>query len=308
MKTVFGIDIGGTAVKFGLFDTEGKLLDFWKIPTNLTENGSRILEEAADELQKKEAAFGIAKDDVLGVGLAVPGSVMADGMVDGCTNLGWGKFPLADTFSKLCGRRVVAFNDATAAAAGEVWQGSGIGADSLLMVTVGTGIGAGVWLGGKPWSGAIGSSGEIGHICIEPQMEEACSCGNHGCLEQIASERGMVAFVQKALAAGQKSLLQEGCDAIEIFACAKQGDALACRCVARAAEALGRGIAAANTVCDAERIVLGGGVMQAGEVFLEQIREYYRRYAFHSQKHTPLVLAKLGNKAGIYGAARAVLC
>lgn len=310
MKYIFGIDIGGTTIKMGLFDEKGNLLDKWEIPTNTTQKGIHILPEITESLQKKMKEKNIAKEDILGAGLGVPGPVTADGVVNHCINLGWEKFSVAKELETLTGFSVKAANDANAAALGEIWQGSGKGYQSALLVTIGTGIGGGLVLNGKIHAGATGSGGEIGHICINPTETLPCSCGNYGCMEQYTSATGILRMAKQRLEeTDTPSVLRQkdSLTAKDILDEAKAGDGLSLHVVNTMADIMGRALAICCSVVDMELIILGGGVSRAGTFLLDKVQEYYRKYAFHTQKDTEFRLAVLGNDAGIYGAAHLMI-
>ena len=178
----FGVDIGGTTVKLGLFRTDGELLDKWEIPTRKEDGGSQILPDVAASIKEKLAEKGIDGADVQGIGVGVPGPVTPEGVVRKCVNLGWGVFNVQDTLSELTGYPVKAANDANVAALGEMWQGAGKGAESIVMVTLGTGIGGGVIIDGRIVAGATGAGGEIGHLPVNDKETLVCGCGKKGCL------------------------------------------------------------------------------------------------------------------------------
>ena len=310
MKYIFGIDIGGTTIKMGLFDKEGNLLDKWEIPTNTKQKGIHILPEVAESLQKKLEEKNIHKEDILGAGLGVPGPVTADGVVNHCINLGWEKFSVAKELEAMIGFSVKAANDANAAALGEIWQGSGKGYESVLLVTIGTGIGGGLVLNGKIHAGVTGSGGEIGHICVNPTETLPCSCGNYGCMEQYTSATGVLRMAKQRLTeTNTPSVLRqkEALTTKDVLDGAKTGDALSLGVVDTMADIMGRSLAICCSVADMELIILGGGVSKAGKFLLDKVQEYYKKYAFHTQKDTEFRLAVLGNDAGIYGAARLMI-
>ena len=309
-KYVFGVDIGGTTVKIGLFTAEGTMVDKWEITTRTDEGGKYILGDIAASIEDKLAEKQIDKSEVKGIGMGVPGPVKADGTVLRCVNLGWGIFNAADELSKIIGLPVKVGNDANMAALGEMWQGGGKGFSNIVMVTLGTGVGGGIILGGKMLSGVNGAGGEIGHANVDHHETESCNCGNRGCLEQYASATGIVRMAKKELAAsGENSVLR---DAEEISAKAvldafKENDPVAVATMEKVGEQLGGALAIICCVTDPETIVIGGGVSKAGQPLIDCIRKYYREYAFESCKDTPIVIATLGNDAGIYGAAKMVL-
>ena len=309
-KYVFGVDVGGTTVKLGYFTTEGELLDKWEIPTRKEDGGAYILSDIAESLKSRMVEKGISMDDVIGAGMGVPGPVRDDGTVIKCVNLGWGIFNAADELSKLLGVKVKVGNDANMAAFGEMWMGGGKGHNSIVMVTLGTGVGGGIILNGKMVAGVNGAGGEIGHMTMDTEETVVCGCGKCGCLEQYASATGIVRMAKKALAESDKESalrdIQE-LTAKDVFDAAKNGDGLALEQV----EELGRklGLAAAQIACvvDPEVFVIGGGVSRAGRIILDVTEKYFRKYAFHACRETKFELAALGNDGGIYGGARAVL-
>ena len=309
-KYVFGIDLGGTTVKLGLLSVEGELLDKWEIPTNTANGGATILQDIAAALRGKLNEKGIEKDEVLGAGMGVPGAVLEDRYVKPCVNLnGWGG-DVAGALSELCGFPVKAANDANAAALGEMWRGGGEGCDNVVFVTLGTGVGGGIIVGGELLTGVHGAAGELGHIKMNPHEQESCGCGKKGCLEQYASATGVVRVAKKLLAdSDAPSALREFADvsAKNVFDCAKAGDGMAQEVVDTFGRVLGRALACVSCVCDPEVFVIGGGVSAAGQIILDAVEKNFRTNAFPASENTRFALAKLGNDAGIYGAARLVI-
>jgi len=309
MKYVFGVDIGGTTVKLGFFDTEGNILEKWEIPTRKELGGKFILPDIAESITDKLLEKGITKEEVVGVGVGVPGPVDADGVVFKAVNLGWDIFSVSNTLGDLINLPVKAGNDANVAALGEMWKGGGKGHDDLVAVTLGTGVGGGIIVQGKLLAGATGAGGEIGHIHVEDNETDRCGCGKQGCLEQYGSATGIVRIANRVLAAtDEASVLRDGeltakavCDA------AKAKDAVAIKIMEQFGAYLGRGLAAIACVVNPEVFVIGGGVSKAGEMLFDYIRPHYEKYVFHGSKNTKFALATLGNDAGIVGAARLVL-
>ena len=308
-KYVFGVDVGGTTVKMGLFTVEGELLDKWEIKTRTEDGGKNVLPDIADSIKEVIESKKLAKEDVEGVGIGVPGPVKEDGTVLKCVNLGWGILNVEDELEKLIGYPVKAGNDANVAALGEMWQGGGKGHSNLVMVTLGTGVGGGIILNGKMLFGVNGAGGEIGHIHVTDSVDKPCNCGNTGCLEQVASATGVVYLANKKLAScDTPSVLRDGeVSAKSVFDAVKAGDAVA----QEIAEEFGRylGLACANIagVVDPQVFVIGGGVSKAGKILFDYIEKYYKKYAFPSCKDAKFALATLGNDAGIYGAAKLML-
>ena len=309
-KYGFGVDIGGTTIKLGLFQTDGKLLDKWEIPTRKENGGEAILPDVATAIDAKCQECGIDSADVQGVGVGVPGPVTPEGVVRKCVNLGWGVFNVEETLSKLTGFQVKAGNDANVAALGEMWQGAGSGAQNMVMVTLGTGVGGGVIVNGRVVAGATGAGGEIGHIPISDEEDLVCGCGKKGCLEQYASATGIVTLTKRTLEAHDEPSSLRGVKELtakEIFDAAKEGDDLALAVLEQFGEFLGKGLASVASVVNPEVFVIGGGVSKAGTIILEYVEKYFVPYAFHACRDAKFKLAELGNDAGIYGCVQMLL-
>lgn len=309
-KYVFGVDIGGTTVKIGLFSVDGELLSKWEITTRTDEGGKYILSDIAESIEDKLTEKLIDKGDVAGIGMGVPGPVKADGTVLRCVNLGWGVFNAAKELEKIIGLPVKAGNDANMAALGEMWQGGGKGYEDIVMVTLGTGVGGGIIIGGKMLSGVNGAGGEIGHIQVDPDETEVCGCGRKGCLEQYTSATGIVRSANIALNTSNKpSSLRnvQYISAKEVFDAAKKGDELASQLVENHGKCLGKALASIAATVDPEVFVIGGGVSKAGSIITDTTAKYFQENAFHACKDTKFALATLGNDAGMYGGACAIL-
>ncbi len=309
-KYVFGVDIGGTTVKIGLFSIEGELLDKWEITTRTDDGGAYILSDIAASIDSKMKEKEIAKEEVKGIGMGVPGPVKEDGTVVKCVNLGWGIFNAADELSELTGLSVKVGNDANMAALGEYWQGGGKDYENVVLITLGTGVGGGIILNGKMIAGVNGAGGEIGHMTIDLNESDVCNCGKKGCLEQYASATGIVRLANRALQASDKpSKLREVkyISAKEIFDAAKNGDDLALDLVEEHGRRLGLALANVAVVVDPEVFVIGGGVSRAGDILINATRKYYQEFAFHACRNTKFELATLGNDAGMYGGAASAL-
>lgn len=311
MKTYgFGVDIGGTTVKLGLFRTNGELLEKWEIPTRKEESGAHILPDVAASIKEKLAQRGIDASDVQGVGVGVPGPVTHEGVVRKCVNLGWGIFNVEETLSELTGYPVKAGNDANVAALGEMWQGAGKGAKNVVMVTLGTGVGGGVIIDGHIVAGATGAGGEIGHILVNDEESLTCGCGKKGCLEQYASATGVVTLTKRALEASDTpSSLRELAEvsAKDTFDAAKAGDALALAVIEQFGEILGKGLANVACVVNPDVFVIGGGVSKAGTIITDVVEKYFMPNTFHACRDAKFRLAELGNDAGIYGCVQMIL-
>lgn len=309
----FGIDVGGTSIKLGLFKTDGTLLDKWEIRTRKEEEGKYILSDAAESVNKKIEEKGLDKENIAGVGIGIPGPINDNGEASRAVNLYWGFTPVAKQLHELTGLKAKAGNDANVAALGEAWKGAAAGSENVIMATLGTGVGGGIIVNGKIVAGAHGAGGEIGHIRIDFDETEKCNCGNRGCLEQFASATGIVRMAHKFLDAadpkeGRSCLYQhERITAKAVLDAFKEGDPVAVRTMEYVGEKLGTALAGFASVTDPETIVIGGGVSKAGQPLIDLIDRYYKIAAFPDCKETPMVLAQLGNDAGIYGAAKMVL-
>ena len=306
----FGVDLGGTTVKLGLFGVEGNILDKWEIPTRKENQGAYILGDIAEALNKKLEERNIPKYNVAGVGMGVPGPIKDDGTVMKCVNLGWDIFNVAEELSKLMDLPVKVGNDANMAALGESWQGGGKGFKNVVMVTLGTGVGGGIIVDGKMIAGTNGAGGEIGHITMNTEETASCGCGKKGCLEQYASATGIVNSAKKLLASSDKPSALRELDEVtckDIFDCAKANDELAKELVESLGKNLGLALAHISCVVDPEVFVIGGGVSRAGEVLIEYIKKNYMKKALWDNDKVEFALAELGNDAGIYGAAKLAL-
>ena len=309
-KHVFGVDIGGTTVKMGMFTDEGQLIDKWEIPTRCENNGSSILPDIATSIRGKMDHHGLTLEDVAGIGISVPGPVDDSGVVHRCVNLGWGVFNIDEEMKKHIDVPVFAGNDANAAALGEAWKGGGSGYGNVVMVTLGTGVGGGIIVNGRILNGYSGAAGEIGHIHINDDEDEPCGCGNKGCLEQYASATGISRLARIRLAEDDTpSSLRDvpSASAKVVWDAVKAGDKLAIEVAERFGEILGKGLSIVADVTNPELFVIGGGVSKAGPVILEYIRKNYVRYVFHGSREAKFALATLGNDAGIFGSAKLVI-
>ena len=309
----FGIDLGGTTAKVGLFTTSGALLEKWEVPTDTSNAGEHILENLADAIHGKMTEKEIAAEQVEGVGIGVPGPVLNSSVVPiVCANLGgWGERNVSAQLSGLLdGLKVLVGNDANVAALGEIWMGTAKGCRSEVMVTLGTGVGGGVIVNGKVIDGAHGAGGEIGHITVNPHETAVCGCGKRGCLEQYSSATGVVRCMKKLLDENPEvECVLRGTDfaAKDVFDAARNGDALASREVEDMSNTLGMALASIASTTDPEMFRVGGGVARAGDVLFDPLVKHFKEYAFRSCRETPIKAASLGNDAGIYGAVRLIV-
>lgn len=310
MRYGYGVDLGGTTVKLARFDETGSLLHKWEIPTRKEENGTRILPDIAAAIAENISTAALDRTQILGIGIGVPGPVDEEGVVNKCVNLGWGVFNIETTLSQLTDLPVKAGNDATVAALGECWKGGGQGCKTMVFVTLGTGVGGGIVVGGKVLRGTHGAGGEIGHMAVNRNEPEICSCGKQGCLEQYCSATGVVRLAKQALEnthtpSNLRSLEVLTCK--DIFHAAAAGDSLAATVLEQVYHYLGEALANICNVVDPEAVVIGGGVSKAGQPLLDGARRYFAASVFHAVHPVDFRLAELGNDAGAYGAFKLIL-
>ena len=309
----FGIDLGGTTAKIGLFTTSGALLEKWEVATDTSHAGEHILENLAAAVLGKMKEQSIQPEQVEGVGIGVPGPVLDSSIVPiVCANLGgWGERNVSAQLSGLLdGLKVLVGNDANVAALGEIWMGAAKGAKNAVMVTLGTGVGGGVVVNGKVIDGVHGAGGEIGHITVNRHETAVCGCGKRGCLEQYSSATGGVRCMKKLLDENPDTpCVLRGTEfaAKDVFDAARNGDALAAREVDEMSDTLGMALANIASTVDPEAFLVGGGVARAGDVLFAPLNKHFQEYAFKSCRETPIKQASLGNDAGIYGAVRLIV-
>ena len=311
-KYLIGIDLGGMSVKLGLFEPNGERVETWSIPTNKEDEGSHVLPEIAASIRDMLSRRELSLQDIHGVGMGVPGAVTREGMVNRCVNVGWGPIDAQRILKEALGQleHVRVANDANVAALGEFWQGAGVDARDLCMITLGTGVGGGIILDGRIVDGCFGAAGEIGHILVNPEEVRACNCGKHGCLEQYAAAPG---FVRRSIEAleecGCESVLRgrKDLEARDIFDAAKAGDEFALECVDSCSKMIARAMVSVSAVVDPSLFLLGGGMSLAGEILLDHVRKHFQHDAFHASRAADIRLAALGSDAGIVGAAKLTL-
>lgn len=298
-----GLDVGGTFLKGARIDGTGRILTRLHEPIRKS-SGREILDQFASAVETLEAKGG----PCVSVGVGLPGIIeMSKGRVRGAPNV-----PVIDglkvgeELEARTGRASFVENDANAAALAEAWLGAGRGGHDVLYVTLGTGVGGGLVFDGRIWMGRNGYAGEIGHIQVEPEGVP-CGCGSWGCLETVAGIPGWTRRAEALLAAGRQSTLTgvSPLDPQAIVEAARGEDAVALEVVDGAARAVGIGVAAVLDLLNVDRVVVGGGVANAGFFLLERIVEEARKRTFpHVFADVSFRLAELGSDAGVVGAAR----
>ena len=310
MRYGFGVDIGGTTVKLAYFDENGTLLDKWEIPSVTEQEGAAILPDTAASIKEYMRVHGLDAQNIIGVGVGVPGPVDDAGVVNECQNLNWGVFNVREALEELIQLPVRVGNDANVAALGECWKGGGGGCANLVMATFGTGVGGGIIIDGKPINGAHGAAGEIGHMVLDAREPEYCNCGKRGCTEQYCSATGVVRLAKRHLEATEAASCLRNVDkmmAKDVFDAGKDGDAVALEILEDYYDHLGEFLADLCCVVDPEVVVLGGGVCKAGQMLIDGMKPYFRKHVFHAAAGARFEMAKLGNDAGAYGTFKLVL-
>lgn len=308
-KYGYGVDIGGTAVKMGLFTVSGQLVEKWEIRTDTSDGGVHIISDIAASINANRAKRDLAPEDILGIGMGVPGPAHESGLIS-CVNLGWRGYPAVSTLEALTGFTVRCANDANCAALGEMWMGGGTGHRNIVMVTLGTGVGGGIIIDGRIHAGVHGAAGELGHVPVNPSETRRCNCGGYGCLEMYTSANGNVRLATDYLAEVDTPSPLRNAEKINSKLCwdfAIQGDPVAVEIAERFSNYLGMGLAMTANIVDPEAILIGGGVSRTGEPLRAWVERYYRKYAFPAVRDIDILLATLGNDAGIYGCMRMLM-
>lgn len=308
-KKIIGLDIGGTTTKIAILNENADILFSWRIPTNSKEHGTYILRDIWQSLCNRLHTLKINKNDVLGIGVGAPGPVNdRSGVVYEAVNIGWTNFHLIEDLQTLSHLPVFLENDANLAALGENWKGGGGQARNMIAVTLGTGVGCGIIANGEILHGANGTAGEMGHATIDDHGY-LCNCGRMGCLDTVASATGIVHQALDAIHSEPKSHMAQyyqnkgNIDAIDVFQLAEAGDVLAEGIIDHTSEILGKSLAFAAAIINPSKIVLGGGVSEAGETLLRRVSDCFRRYTLpRISDICQIETAHLGNEAGIIGA------
>jgi glucokinase len=310
---VIAVDLGGTNMRWALVDRAGNILGRWERTTASMPDQEALIKTLAAELLAAGEAAASQDAEVQGVGLGVPGRVLTEtGVVAFSPNISaLNDCPLAPMLKSQVPWPVFIENDANLFAFGENWLGAGAGHDQMLGMTLGTGVGGGLILNGRVWSGTAGTAGEVGHVTIEPEGYR-CNCGNRGCLETMASGAWAVAWVKERLARKESSWLgelwekdPEAIDGETLEAAARMNDPLALRAFERVGKALGIAIAGVVHLLGLSRIVIGGRFALAWDhfhLFMEE--ELRRRLTLFPPEKVSVAPAKLGDDAGLLGAAR----
>lgn len=308
MNIYIGVDLGGTTIKTGICDEEGRLLASSEGPTETEHGTQRVIDNIVAYVQKLVQDSPYGWEQVAGIGAGIPGFMDVErGYMHYSANLPLTDVPLKDLLEERFGKPVAIGNDANAAALGEAWSGAARDVSISVMYTLGTGVGGGIVIDGKVIAGATGMAGELGHMTVVPDLEAIhCGCGKMGCLETVSSATGIIRMASDAVKRGDRTMLADlkTITAKDVFDAARAEDETALRIVQRAAYYLAKSMAAVALVVNPNRFVIGGGVSRAGELLLDPVRKAFRELAQpRAQEGIEIVAAALGNDAGMIGAA-----
>ncbi len=301
-----GIDVGGTGVKAGVVDDNGQIIAKASVKTAVEKGADAVMEDMAQVAGMAVEQAGLEMEQIEAIGIGIPGVLdPATGVVPFCTNLGWHQVPVIERMHELTGRPIFVDNDATVAALAESVAGISAGVKNSVFLTLGTGVGGGIVLDGKVYSGSHGVASELGHQ-ITHAGGEKCTCGNRGCWERYASATALIRMGKEAAKAHPESALAkfEDLTAKDVVDSAKAGDEAALAVFDQYTEELAMGMVNIINYLDPEIIAIGGGVSAAGEFLLEPVREKLKKYVFYKDlPYAEIKLATMGNDAGIVGAA-----
>ena len=307
-QVVIGVDLGGTNLRTALLSTDGDILDKRKAPTHASDGWKKVVARLVENISLQREIAEQRGLHVSAVGVGAPGVIRMDkGVVVKSPNFpDWNNLPLRDELEKVLGIPVVIENDANAAALGEQWRGAGRGINSMILLTLGTGVGGGIVLDNKIWQGADGMAGEIGHMTLIPDGRQ-CGCGNTGCLEMYASARGIVQSYREASGTIEYTSSSE-ITSVQIYQAARNGEHIARQVMKDMGSMLGIGIANLINIFNPNMIVLGGGVKDAWDLFIGSTHEEIMKRAFQvPAERTEIVPSLLGDDAGMIGAAAGAL-
>ncbi|MBQ2997569.1 MAG: ROK family protein [Oscillospiraceae bacterium] len=308
MRYGFGVDIFGPNIKFGFFDEEGNLIDKWKIAAPINTESNKIIPAVAKEVESYLKKKGINEEDVIGIGVGIPGPVDRTGVVQKCVNLGWGVFNIEHALSGLAAMKVKAGNISTLSALGESWKGSG--SVNTVFMAMNTGLGGGIICDGRLVRGNNGGAGEIGHIVVNKAEKEPCACGKFGCAEQYCSPAGIVRVARRMLTnTGAPSVLRykKFFDYKDVLKAAEENDELSINVMNRVYEYAGQALAAVCCVVNPDTVVLGGEFCKIGQPAMEGVARSFKKYVFQANENVRFTFAALDTDACIYGAFKLVL-
>lgn len=298
MKYIYGIDIGGTFIKYGRFDENFNLLEKWELPVDSSKFAERLAPFVAGGILVDMEKQGIKDEDIIGIGMGCPGTITADTVIHGADNLKLNNISVVKAMERFIKTEIVMENDANCAALGEYYFGNGKEFDSMAFLTLGTGVGGGVIIDGKLIKGYSNAAAEFGHIKVDDNETKACTCGLYGCLEQYCSATGI-----SKLSGGEFTPK-------EIFTIIKYPEFSESELYSKVKEIydrfsykLAKGCSIISAVINPAVFVIGGGVSNAGDVLLDGVKAEFKKLAYSGAKDTEFKISGLKNDAGIYGAA-----
>lgn len=308
-----GIDLGGTNIVASVVDDDYNIIGTSKTPTNSPRSADEIFDDIADVCEEAVKAAGLTMEDIDSVGMGTPGTVNQDGIIEFANNLAFNNVPARTMLAKRINKpeeKVFIENDANCAALGEAYAGCGNGAKDFVAVTLGTGVGSGVIIGGKIVNGVNYAGGECGHMVIVVDGEQ-CSCGRNGCWEAYASATALIRQTKKAMEEYPDSLMhklakEEGkVSGRTAFDAMRLGDIAGIKVVDDYIKYVACGLINIVNALQPEIICIGGGICNEGETLMKPLRRFVQseRYSIHSKIQTKIVKAELGNDAGVIGAA-----
>lgn len=308
-----GIDLGGTNIVASVVDDDYNIIGTSKTPTNAPRSADEIFDDIADVCEEAVKAAGLTMEDIDSVGMGTPGTVNQDGIIEFANNLAFNNVPARTMLAKRINKpeeKVFIENDANCAALGEAYAGCGNGAKDFVAVTLGTGVGSGVIIGGKIVNGVNYAGGECGHMVIVVDGEQ-CSCGRKGCWEAYASATALIRQTKKAMEEYPYSLMhklakEEGkVSGRTAFDAMRLGDIAGIKVVDDYIKYVACGLINIVNALQPEIICIGGGICNEGETLMKPLRRFVQseRYSIHSKIQTKIVKAELGNDAGVIGAA-----
>lgn len=316
MQYLIGVDIGGTNIKLALVDKKARLRGKRTFSTTSFKDKRALIDGIVSQTEKLVSGSGLKKRDIIGVGIGAPGAVdIRTGTVHYLVNIpNWREVPLGNILKKRLGLPVFVDNDVNVMALGEVYFGAGLGAVNMLCITLGTGVGGGLILGGKLYRGSSYAAGEFGHVPINIYGPK-CKCGSWACVEAYTGNSYIVKDVISKIKKGQKTLITKlvrgNLSKItpEIISEAdRKGDRFAKKVWIDVGEKIGIGLAGVVNLLNVEKIVIGGGVAEAGKILFDSIKKTINERAMKlPAKTVKVVKAKLGYDAGLIGAATLVL-
>lgn len=312
-KILIGIDIGGTSIKMGFIDIEGEIIHKWAIPTQKDSSGKNIVQDIRMSIVANQATLAVDDRQLVGIGIGAPGFINHRAGTVHAVNIGWTNYPLKERMEETFDLPVWIENDANMAVLGENWRGAGNGEENVMLITLGTGVGGGVIANGHLLRGESGAASEIGHVTVK-QGGITCNCGRKGCLETIASATGMVHQAKEIVESHPQSRVAQlyrdnhTISVKDLFNLAENGDEHSQQIIDYTTTVLAIALQNMATIINPSRILIGGGVSNAGEALLNPLKEKFMTIALpRISQPCELKIAELGNDAGIIGAAYVVL-